>query len=86
MQFGLHIQKTKKHKNSERIEHQPTNIEKKKLSGTKLIAGRIYFKNKMLVFDVGQLKLRFIEKFHDDPAAKHPGKTKTYEILSRYYY
>ena len=40
----------------------------------------------MFVPDVGQLKLRFIQKFHDDPAAKHPGKTKTYEILNRYYY
>ena len=36
--------------------------------------------------DVGQLKLRFIQKFHDEPVAGHPGKTKTYEILSRFYY
>ena len=40
----------------------------------------------MFVPDVGQLKFRFIQKFHDDPAAGHPGKTKTYEILNRYYY
>ena len=52
----------------------------------KLVDGRIYFKNKMFVPDVGQLRLRFIQKFHDDPAAGHPGKTKTYEILNRYYY
>ena len=45
-----------------------------------------YFRNKMFVPEVGQLKLRFIQKSHDDPAAGHPGKTKTYEILSRYYY
>ena len=56
------------------------------LSETKLVDGRIYFKNKMFVPDVGQLKLRFIQKFHDDPAAKHPGKTKPYVILNRYYY
>ena len=40
----------------------------------------------MFVFDVGQLKFRFIQKFHDDPAARHPGKTKIYEILNRDYY
>ena len=40
----------------------------------------------MFVPNVGHLKFRFIQKFHDDPAAKHPGKTKTYEILNRYYY
>ena len=40
----------------------------------------------MFVFDVGQLRFRFIQKFHDDLAAKHPRKTKTYEILNRYYY
>ena len=56
------------------------------LSEAKLVDGRIYFKNKMFVPNVGQLKFRFIQKFHDDPAASHPGKTKTYEILSRYYY
>ena len=56
------------------------------LSEAKLIEDRIYFKNKMFVPDVGQLKFRFIQKFHDDPAAGHPGKTKTYEILNRYYY
>ena len=55
------------------------------LSEAKLIDGRIYFRD-MFVPDVGQLKLRFIQKFHDDPAARHLGKTKTYEILSRYYY
>ena len=56
------------------------------ISETKLIDRRIYFKNKMFVPNVGQLRFRFIQKFHDDPAAGHPGKTKTYEILSRYYY
>ena len=56
------------------------------LSKTNLIDGRIYFKNKTFVPNVGQLKFRFIQKFHDDLAAGHPGKTKTYEILNRYYY
>ena len=40
----------------------------------------------MFVPDVGQLRFRFIQKSYDDPAAGHPGKTKTHEILSRYYY
>ena len=56
------------------------------LSEAKLVDGRIYFRDKMFVPDVGQLRFRFIQKSHDDPAAGHPGKTKTYEILSRYYY
>ena len=50
------------------------------LSETNVTDGRIFFKNKLFVPDAGQLKLRFIKKFHDDPAARHPGKTKTYEI------
>ena len=40
----------------------------------------------MFVPDAGQLRLRFIKKNCDDPIAKHPGKTKTYEIFNRYYY
>ena len=56
------------------------------LSKAKLIDGRIYFKNKMFLPDIGQLKFRFNQKFHDDPTAGHPNKIKTYEILSRYYY
>ena len=40
----------------------------------------------MFVPNVGQLKFRFIQKFHDDPVARHPGQIKTYEILNRYYY
>ena len=56
------------------------------LSETILIDGRIYFKNKMSVPEVGQLKFRFIQKNYDDPTAGPLGKTKTYEILNRYYY
>ena len=61
-------------------------MKRKKLSKAKLIDGRIYFRDRIFVFDVGQLKFRFIQKFHDNPTAGHPGKTRTYEILSRYYY
>ena len=39
----------------------------------------------MLAFDVNQLKFRFIQKIHDEPAAGYPSKTKTYKILNRYY-
>ena len=56
------------------------------LSETNVTDGRIIFKNKLFVPDAEQLRFRFIKKIHDDPAAGHPGKTKTYEILSRYYY
>ena len=53
---------------------------------TNVTDGRIFFRDKLFVPDAGQLRFRFIKKFHDDPAAGHPNKTKTYEILSRYYY
>ena len=56
------------------------------LSEAKLVDGRIYFRDKMFVSDVSQLRFRFIQKFHDDQIANHPSKTKTYEILNRYYY
>ena len=56
------------------------------LSEASVTDGRIFFRDRLFVPYVGQLRLRFIKKFHDDPAAGHPGKTKTYEILSRYYY
>ena len=84
--LGCIFRKRKNIKNSERIEHQPANIKKVFFSKTKLIDGRVYFKNKMFVPDVGQLKFRFIQKFHDDPIARHANKTKTYEILNPYYY
>ena len=35
---------------------------------------------------MGQLKFRYIKKSHDDRNAKHPNKTKMYEIFNRYYY
>ena len=37
------------------------------LSKPNVTDGRIFFKNKLFVPDVGQLKFRFIKKFHDDP-------------------
>ena len=56
------------------------------LSEAKLVDGRIYFKNKIFVPGVGQLRFRFIQKSHNDLAAGHPGKIKMYEILNGYYY
>ena len=64
----------------------PINEHWKKKSETNVTDGRIFFKNKLFVPNVGQLKLRLIKKSHDDPVAGHPGKTKTYEIFNRYYY
>ena len=61
-------------------------LKKFPLSETNVVDGRIFLKNKLFVPDVGQLKFRFIKKIHDDPAAGYPNNTKTYEMLSRYYY
>ena len=61
-------------------------LKKIPLSETSVTDGQIFFRDKLFVPDVGQFKFRFIKNSHDDPAARHPNKTKTYEIFSRYYY
>ena len=80
-----HTQKINERKKNQYFEHQSTNVEKKMLK-TSVTDGRIFFKDKLFIPEVGQLKLRCIKKIHDDPAARHPNKTKTYEILNRCYY
>ena len=47
----------------------PTNIQK--FFFIKSRTGRIYFRDKMFVPNVGQLKFRFIQRSHADPAAKY---------------
>ena len=86
MQSGLQIRKTKKSKKKLNALNTNQRILIFFLSRTKLIDGRIYFKSIIFVSDIGQLNIRFIKKSRDDPIAKHLGKTKTYEILNRYYY
>ena len=56
------------------------------LSKTNVTDGRIFFKYKLFVPNVHHSKFRFIQKFHDDLTARHPNKTKTYEIFNRYDY
>ena len=80
MQFAPHIWKKK-------LKVLSTNqlILKKKilLLKTKNINGRIFFKDKMSVLNVGQLKFRYIQKSNDDGRLN---KTKMYEILNCNYY
>ena len=68
------------------IGHRSADVEKVPFIRNERYRRRIFFRDKLFVPDAGQLKFRFIKKIHDDPAARHPGKTKTYEISSRYYY
>ena len=77
MQSGPHIKKTKKYLKILNALNTNQRILIFFISKTTLMDSRIYFKNKMFVHDIGQLKFRFIKKPHDDPVAKHLNKTKT---------
>ena len=47
--------------------------------------GRVYYRDRLLVPNNTNLRLRLVREAHDGPAAGHPRRTKTYEILYRYY-
>lgn len=48
--------------------------------------GRLYVNNRMFIPDDDELRLRLLRACHDNAAAGHPGRAKTYELLSRHYY
>ena len=86
-QFVPHTQKTNERK-KKKINVLNTNqrtLKKIISSKTSVTEGRIFFKNKLFVPDVGKLNLRFIKKIQD-PIEKQAKKTKTYEIFNNYYY
>src|SRR6266550_4623710 len=49
-------------------------------------AGRLYYQDRLYVPADEALRLRAIRTRHDAPAAGHPGREKTFELLSRDYY
>ena len=47
---------------------------------------RVYFRGRLFIPDDNELRLRLIQQAHDTPIAGHPGRAKTQEIMTRYYY
>ena len=47
---------------------------------------RIYYKNRLLILEDEELRLRLLQLSHDTSIASHSNKVKIYEILSHYYY
>lgn len=56
------------------------------LADCKTEGGRLFMKGKLWVPDDSHLHLNIILQHHDLPAAGHPGREKTYEMLQRNYY
>ena len=48
--------------------------------------GHLLYCKHIYVLNYMPLKLRLIRDFHETPAAGHPGRSKTLELLSRHYY
>jgi hypothetical protein len=47
---------------------------------------RLYFRNRLVIPNHDELKVKLLRYVHDSPVGGHPGRTKTLEILSRHYY
>jgi hypothetical protein len=48
--------------------------------------GKLYYRETMFVTDYPPLPLRIILQFHDTPSAGHPGRNKTFDLVSKDYY
>jgi hypothetical protein len=48
--------------------------------------GGLIYRGKKYVPDDPELQLRLIKEYHDTPLAGHPGRSKTFDLLSRQYY
>jgi hypothetical protein len=46
----------------------------------------LYYRNKIYVPEYEDLRTKVIRQHHDNPSAGHPGRTKTFELVSRCYY
>ncbi|KAG0158414.1 hypothetical protein PDIDSM_5928 [Penicillium digitatum] len=46
----------------------------------------LYYRNRLYVPDNDELKAEIMRLCHDKPTVGHPGRSKTYELLSREYY
>jgi hypothetical protein len=48
--------------------------------------GRLYYRNRLVVPDHDELKIKILRAVHDSPSGGHPGRGKTLEIVQREYY
>jgi len=48
--------------------------------------GQLFYRGKQYVPEDPELQLRLIQDYHDTPLAGHPGRSKTFDLLSRRYY
>jgi len=48
--------------------------------------GYLHYREKKYVPNHSPLRLRIIQDYHDTPSAGHPGRNKTFELVSRGYY
>lgn len=56
------------------------------LAECKRNGNRLHYRDRLYVPDFIPLKLRLMQIHHDTPPAGHPGRSKTFELLSREYY
>jgi hypothetical protein len=47
--------------------------------------GLLYYRDKIYVPEYEDIRTKIIRQYHDNPSAGHPGRTKTFELVSRYY-
>ncbi|TQV90502.1 retrovirus polyprotein [Cordyceps javanica] len=66
----------------------PPELKKTKVSRSILseMNQRLYIRNRLYVPEDRKLRLHLLRESHDSAVAGHPGRAKTYEILSRHYY
>ncbi|QRW18559.1 Retrotransposable element Tf2 protein [Rhizoctonia solani] len=49
-------------------------------------AGLLFYQGRIVVPDTGTLRTDLLHIFHDSPLARHPGRQRTLELVSRNYY
>ncbi len=47
---------------------------------------RLYYRNRLVIPDHDELKVKLLRYVHDSPVGGHPGRTKTLDLLTRQYY
>jgi transposase InsO family protein len=47
---------------------------------------RLYFRDRLYVPDHEELKAELLRRYHESPVAGHPGRARTYDLLSRNYF
>jgi hypothetical protein len=56
------------------------------LSECEVRLDRLYYRGRLVIPDVDELKLKILRQTHDAPTSGHPGRAKTLELVQREYY